>query len=93
MFESLDISCKKEIIYGGYTALDLATLWGTLDTVKRLLQVPGIDVNAGSNFSSNPAFNAAQRGNLQMLSLLVDSGADLNNRGNRVKDIGAKFYK
>jgi len=86
VFESLDISCKKEIIYGGYTALDLATLWGTLDSVKRLLQVPGIDVNAGSNFSSNPAFNAAQNGNLQMLRLLVDSGADLDNRGGKKVD-------
>jgi len=81
LFTQLGIPCEKQIIYAGYTPLNLATLHGTKETVQRLLQVPGIDVDATSNFTSNPVFNAAYAGNLDILKLLVDAGAALNIKG------------
>merc|ERR1712126_398688 len=81
LFTQLGIPCKRQIIYAGYTPLNLATLHGTKETVQRLLQVPGIDVDATSNFTSNPVFNAAYAGNLDILKLLVDAGAALNIKG------------
>jgi len=83
LFTQLGIPCEKQIIYAGYTPLNLATLHGTKETVQRLLQVPGIDVDAASNYTSNPVFNAAVSGNLDILKLLVDAGANLNIKGGK----------
>jgi len=83
LFKQLGLSCKREVIHSGYTALNLAVLFGTDETVKRLLQVPGIDVNAGSNYSSNPLSNAVGKGNLELVDLLVRAGADLNYKGGK----------
>jgi len=83
LFRNLGISCKRTVIHSGYTALNLAVMFGTDETVKRLLQVPGVDVNAGSNFSSNPLYNAVGKGNLELVDLLVRAGADLSYRGGK----------
>ena len=84
LFRQLGISCERQIVYAGYTPLNLATLHGTKETVQRLLQVPGIDVDAASNYTSNPVFNAAISGNLDILKLLVNAGASLNIKGGQV---------
>ena len=80
LFESLNIPCKRTIRFEGYTPLNLATIGGTAETVRRLLRVPDIDVNAASTFPSSPLTNAAANGNLEMVRLLVDAGADLNQK-------------
>jgi len=85
LFKQLGLSCKREVIHSGYTALNLAVMFGTDETVKRLLQVPGIDVNAGSNYSSNPLYNAVGKGNLELVDLLVRAGADLNYKGGKAR--------
>jgi len=83
LFRNLGISCKRTVIHSGYTALNLAVMFGTDETVKRLLQVPGVDVNAGSNYSSNPLYNAVGKGNLELVDLLIRAGADLSYRGGK----------
>lgn len=56
-------------------------VFGTLTTVRRLLRVPGIDVDKASNWTSNPLFNAVINGNLDMVEALVEAGADINFKG------------
>ena len=72
---------RTEVIYAGYTPLNLAVVFGTLNTVRRLLRVPGIDVDKASNWTSNPLFNAVINGNLDMVEALVEAGADINFKG------------
>ena len=49
--------------------------------MRRLLRVPGIDVDKASNWTSNPLFNAVVNGNLDMVKALVEAGADINFKG------------
>ena len=49
--------------------------------MRRLLRVPGIDVDKASNWTSNPLFNAVINGNLDMVKALVEAGADINFKG------------
>ena len=83
LFRQLGISCERQLIYSGYTPLNLATITGNKETVRRLLQVQGINIDAASNWTSNPVFNAAITGNLDILRLLVVAGAALNIKGGR----------
>ena len=56
--------------------------------VRKLLQIPGIDVNAETNDSTNPTnpiHNAVYRGNLELVELLANAGADLSYKGGRLE--------
>ena len=72
---------RTEVIYAGYTPLNLAVVTGNINTVRRLLRVPGIDLDKASNWTSNPLFNAVVGGNLEMVEALVEAGADINFKG------------
>ena len=65
--------------YSGFTPLDFAVRSGNIDTVRRLLRVPGIDVDKASNLT-NPLSTAASKGNLEMVKALVEAGANINHR-------------
>ena len=54
------------VTYSGFTPLDFAVRSGNIDTVRRLLRVPGIDVDKASNLT-NPLFTAASLGNLEIV--------------------------
>lgn len=68
------------MIYAGYTALNLASIFSTIDIARRLLRVPGIDVNKASNWTSNPLSNAVGLGKFELVKLLIEAGADINFR-------------
>ena len=58
-----------------------ATRKGDLATVKRLLD-EGANVNSRTRYDSTPLFFACDRGNLEMVRLLIERGADLNVKDN-----------
>lgn len=58
-----------------------ATRKGDLATVKRLLD-EGVNVNSRTRYDSTPLFFACDRGNLEMVRLLIERGADLNVKDN-----------
>ena len=66
-----------QVVYSSYTALNLATLHSDQATVARLVAEAGVDLEAASNYTSSPLFNAASRGNLAMVRLIVQAGASL----------------
>ena len=72
-----------QVVYSGYTALNLATLHSSQATVARLVAEAGVDLEAASNWTSSPLFNAASRGDLAMVRLLVQAGARLEARAGR----------
>ena len=59
--------------------------FGGIDIVRRLLQIPGIDVNAELNDSTNPILNAVNGGNLELVELLANAGGNLSYKGGRLK--------
>ena len=81
LFKILGVSCTRPIKYGGYTPLHLAVLLSSLEVVKFLVDVPGIDLDAGTTLPGNPVYNAARAGDLDKLKVLVDAGASLDFRG------------
>ena len=82
LFKRLGISCVRVVKYSGYTALNLAVIMSSLEVVKLLVEVPGIDLDAGSTLpNSYPVFNAARAGDLDKLKVLVAAGASLDFRG------------
>ena len=81
LFQQLSVSCRRSIRYTGFTPLQLAVLYSSLEVVKVLLEVPGIDLDAGSSWPSNPVWSAARAGDLDKLEALVSAGASLDFRG------------
>ena len=81
LFKRLGVSCVRVVKYTGYTPLNLAVILSSLEIVKLLVDVPGIDLDAGSTLPSNPVYNAASNGDLDKLKVLVDAGASLDFRG------------
>lgn len=79
-FSALGIPCKKLEVITGYTPLNLAALKGTNEAMGKLLQVPGIDVNAASTFPSTPLYSAVEKGNLDMVKMLIEAGADIDTK-------------
>ena len=73
----INFCCRAVVTYSGFTPLDFAVRSGNIDTVRRLLRVPGIDVDKASNLT-NPLFTAASIGNLEIVKALVGAGADIN---------------
>ena len=64
------------------TALHIAGLAGTPDSIEKLLNYSdNVDVNAETTHPATPLFLAAKRGDLDIVKLLVEAGADLNYRG------------
>jgi hypothetical protein len=60
----------------GDNALHCVVTWGDLHAAKTLIDA-GIDVNKAGDLGYTPLHNACIRGNLEMVKLLVASGADL----------------
>jgi ankyrin repeat protein len=58
-----------------------ATRKGDVASVKRLLD-EGANVNARTRYNSTPLFFACDRGNLEIATLLISRGADLNVKDN-----------
>jgi ankyrin repeat protein len=58
-----------------------ATRKGDVTSVKRLLD-EGANVNARTRYNSTPLFFACDRGNLEIATLLISRGADLNVKDN-----------
>jgi ankyrin repeat protein len=50
-----------------------------LDVTSLLLNEPDLDINRGSQSSGCPLHIACRRGSLEILKLIVDKGADVNN--------------
>ncbi|XP_053645950.2 transient receptor potential cation channel subfamily A member 1 homolog [Cherax quadricarinatus] len=66
----------------GNSSLHYAAYYGHRDCCKRLLQCPGLKVNAVNNDESSPLHFAAQRNHLEIIELLMSNGADVNLRNN-----------
>ena len=61
-----------------YTPLTSEVLWGTLKTVRKLLE-EGEDPNQSDDYGWSPLTSAAgQEGHLKIVSLLIEYGADVN---------------
>merc|ERR1712130_942136 len=63
----------------GKTPLSLATYYGHLSTVRELLKLPGINVNAADKDGDTPLHGAAEKGNSDVMALLISApGANLS---------------
>ena len=60
----------------GRSALHFAASWGCVDTMKQLLQIPGIDVNIKDGQYKTPLFKAAEVNSLECVKLLLEAGAN-----------------
>ncbi|MGL9732415.1 MAG: ankyrin repeat domain-containing protein, partial [Wolbachia sp.] len=63
---------------GGNTTLHLAAEYGSVDTVKALLKVKGIDVDKMNSDGETPSHLAAKFGHMSIVRALLDKGADIN---------------
>jgi ankyrin repeat protein len=61
----------------GTTALNEASFWGNIATVRILLAAKA-DVNAEKDNGYTPLLSAASRGHIQIVKLLIEAGANLN---------------
>ena len=83
LFTQLGVSCLRTENYEGYTALNLASRYSSLDVVKMLVQVPGIDLDGASTWPSSPVWSAASVGDVDKVRLLVTAGASLDFKGSQ----------
>jgi ankyrin repeat protein len=74
----LGIDCTREVKESGYTALAIALLIGSTPTLKKLVSLPGIDLNSKTADINPAVYDAAWAGNLEALVILGEAGADLN---------------
>ena len=75
---NIDVNAKNN---SGATALMEASYKGHLEVIKRLLDVPDIDVNAKDDDAGFTALIwAAQQGHLNVVNLLLEKGADANRK-------------
>ncbi|WP_341810971.1 ankyrin repeat domain-containing protein [Wolbachia endosymbiont (group B) of Chesias legatella] len=72
-----DVYAKTAGKYKEYTALHLATISGSVETVKLLLNY-GVDVNAKWIQNATPLHIAAKKGHVDVVKLLLDYRADVN---------------
>ena len=83
LFQQLSVSCRRTTKHTGYTPLNLAVRFSSLEVVKILVEVPGIDLDAASTWPTNPVWDAAWDGDLDKLKVLVTAGASLDFMGGR----------
>jgi|ERR1712192_10643 len=57
--------------FNGSTPLSLATNGGHLSTVRELLKIPGIDINAAEKNGDTPLHFAAKKGNADVMAVLI----------------------
>lgn len=62
-----------------------STIWqaaraGDVDRVRTLLSKGGIDVNQADPYGFSPLHWAAQKGNVEIVQLLLDHGANIDSR-------------
>jgi ankyrin repeat protein len=81
LLEKLGINCTKQEKADGYTPLHLGVLVASDAVVQKLVNVPGIDLDAKSDEAGPAVYDAAAKGKLAMVKALGSSGADLNNVG------------
>ncbi|MEX0963517.1 MAG: ankyrin repeat domain-containing protein [Pseudohongiellaceae bacterium] len=67
---------KVWVEQGGYTALMFAARAGSLESARSLVAA-GADVNGLSAFGTSPLIMAVHGGNIELLSFLLDNGAEL----------------
>ena len=60
------------------TPLTGAAVNGKAESIKCLLQAPGIDVNKGDKDGNTPLYQAAYHGHTECVKLLIAAGADVN---------------
>ncbi len=69
---------------GGYTPLHLASLMGHENTVERLLQVQGIQINIADKDGETPIFHASKKGYTNIVKrFLAEQTIDVNVRNNK----------
>lgn len=75
--EDIDVNFHRRLLVDA--PLILAVRKGNMSIVRRLMAVPGIDVNITSDESMTPFLLAASFGNLEMMSTLLKTGrVDIN---------------
>ena len=91
IFNKLGISCAREVTIEGYTPLILAVIYGTSETVRKLAQIPEINLDAQTSNSFSPLWLATSHCNLQNVKTLVEAGANLELGGGEylTKPLGA----
>lgn len=78
----LNISCSREVRVDGFTPLNLAVNLASTAVVEKLVAVPGINLDAKSTDDVNPPiYDAAGKGKLDVVKVLAEAGADINNVG------------
>ena len=65
-------ACSSE----GDNGLHYVVRWGDLSAAKALIDA-GIDVNKGGDLGYTPLHVACMQGNVEMVQLLIDHGADI----------------
>lgn len=75
-FEDLDFSDINATSSEGENALHLAVSWDDLEAAAELIRC-GINLNQPGDLGHTPLHEACAKGSLDMVKLLVQSGADL----------------
>ena len=75
-FEEIDLSDLNATNYEGENVLHLAVRWGDLQATQELLQA-GVNPNQHGDLGHTPLHEACIKGNLDMVKILVNAGADL----------------
>lgn len=76
LFDEVDFSDINACAIDGDNALHVVVLWGDLAAASALLDA-GIEVNKAGDLGYTPLHVACMEGNLEMVKLLVQRGADL----------------
>ncbi len=63
-------------------ALCEAVRSGNMDLIRALLQKQPSLINAKDNFGSTPLHTAVEKGNIRIVELLIQNGADVNAKDN-----------
>jgi ankyrin repeat protein len=75
-FEDVDFSDVNACSLDGDNALHCVVRWNDLAAAKALIEA-GIDVNKAGDLGYTPLHVACMTGNVEMVQLLIDNGADL----------------
>ena len=75
-FAEVDFSDVNACALDGDNALHCVTGWGDV-AAARILIAHGIDVNKAGDLGYTPLHVACMKGNMEMVKLLIENGADL----------------
>jgi ankyrin repeat protein len=75
-FAEVDFSDINACSLDGDNALHCIVRWGDLDAAQTLINA-GVDINKAGDLGYTPLHVACMKGNIEMVKLLIDSGADL----------------